>query len=103
MFEPEYTDLGEIGWCAGMFVHGLREGNILEVDPEILEEEAAERGCSVVVVSVNVREEKVIEWCKDNKFKKSPMFMNYNHGDRKTFLYMKQVRKSVFNKYNGVW
>lgn len=100
MYHLEFTEMGDIGWCAGMFVHGLRNNTIHEVPFKELEDEAADRECSVIVVSVNIEETNVIEWCKKHKFKKSPMFMNYNHGDRKTFLYMKQVRKSVFDRRN---
>lgn len=93
----DYDDIA--GWCAGCKV-GLVEGdignNLIWSD---LANKAAGMGCSVVVVSVNVEELKVIEWLKENKFKKSPVFKNHYHGGRKTLLYMKQVTKTTFEKY----
>lgn len=88
------------GWCAGVKI-GLVERDI---EPNLKWTEIAKRaardfGCSVVVVSVNVEELKVIEWLKENKFKKSTMFQNHFHGGRKTLLYMKQVTKTAFEKY----
>ena len=93
-------DLDDVpGWCAGCKVSIVGtdiSNNLTWLD---LAKRAAGRGYSVVVVSVNVEELKVIEWLKENKFKKSPMFNNHYHGGRKTLLYMKQVTKATFERY----
>lgn len=90
---------GIYGWCAGVKVRLIAkniDNNLTWLD---MAKRAAGLGYSVVVVSVNVEELKVIEWLKENKFKKSPMFQNHHHGGRKTLLYMKQVPKTTFEKY----
>lgn len=94
----EYEEI--YGWCAGVKV-GLTERDIAPSLKwlDMAKRAAGDFGCSVVVVSVNVEELKVIEWLERNKFKKSPMFNNHYHGGRKTLLYMKQVTKATFEKY----
>ena len=93
-------DLDDVpGWCAGCKVGIVARdiaNNLTWID---LARRAAGFGYSIVVVSVNVEELKVIEWLEANKFKKSPMFQNHYHGGRKTLLYMKQVTKTTFEKY----
>lgn len=87
------------GWCAGIKVSLCDEDiDYLLTWSGIVREIASTGGC-VAVVSVNCEELKVIEWLEKNKFHKTPEFRNHQHGGRKTFLYMKQVTKSAFEKY----
>lgn len=86
------------GWCAGLKVSGVRGHIVDELEFDKIEWEVARSGESVIVISVNEEETSVIEWCKKHKFKKTAMFKNYYHNDRRTFLFMKQVRKDVWKE-----
>ena len=93
----DYEDIYR--WCAGVKVELVERDIDNNLTWSDLAKKAAGMGYSVVVISVNVEELKVIEWLKESKFKKSPVFRNHYHGGRKTLLYMKQVTKTTFEKY----
>jgi hypothetical protein len=85
-------------WCAGL-KFSLCDEDVHKADIKEMIKKACEYEASVIVVSVNVEEELVIDWCKKNKFKRGPIMKNWLHDGRKTYLFFKQVTKKDFKKY----
>lgn len=89
------------GWCAGAKV-SLCEGDIKHANLSDMIEQVVERiEASVIIISVNEDEEKVIDWCKANKFKKGPFLKNWGHSGRRTYLYFYQINKATYNMHGG--
>jgi hypothetical protein len=94
-----FLDFEEVPlWCAGIKLSVTEENVDTFSWGEIIKELSWYRP-SCVVVSVNEQETRVIEWCKENKFRKGPTIKNWLHDGRKTYLFFKQITKKDFMKY----
>lgn len=89
-------------WCAGCKISDVTEDSIDDLNlKDMIISAIKDSGFSVITISVNESETKVIEWLKNNKFKRGPVCRNYGHGGRKTYLYFYQISKKDWKKYGG--
>jgi hypothetical protein len=97
-----YFDICDIdGWCAGSKVSGLyTDINLSQVSLEKLIEQALDDGNpSCLVISANEDETGLLDWLKQNKFKRGPMIRNALHEHHKTWMFFKQITKAQLKKY----
>lgn len=89
-------------WCAGVKVSEVTDQNLKYFNLKEIEEEARRYfNASVLVISLNELEKESLPFLRKLGFKKYGSFKNYNHRDRKTFLMMKQIPKSVANRIDN--
>lgn len=90
------------GWCAGCKVSGITDTSLSHKNfpslETILHSAVEQCDASVICVSVNENEEKVLKWLKDNKFRRGPVVKNFIHNGHKTWMYFKQIPKKVYNE-----
>ena len=92
-------------WCATTFVSGITETSIKHPNfpslDKIIDEMFEDNETPVLGVTVNEDELSVIEWLKENKFKKGPLVRNWGHGGRKTQAWFYQIPKKVWLEKTG--
>lgn len=93
------------GWCAGCKVVGITttalHSNHFPSLKKMMEEAVEKTNASVICVTVNEHETSVLDWLKKNKFRRGPVVKNWIHGGRKTWLYSKQIPKSIYKDHNS--
>lgn len=88
------------GWCAGVKVSGFGNNNLPKSLTDLFEAHKKRRRTqSVICITTNNMEDKLIKWLKDNGFTPSPVFQNYNHAKRGTQMWFIQVP----DKYIAYW
>jgi len=92
-----------VGWCAGCKVSGVTTTSLSSKDfpsiQQIMKNVVSEVDASVICVSVNEHETTVLEWLKKHKFRRGPVANNWIHGGHKTWMYFKQIPKTIYKKH----
>lgn len=92
-------------WCAGINVSGVTDSAVSHPSfpsvEKMMEQGVVEVEGSVLLITVNVEEKRVLEWLKANKFRKGPMMKNWGHGGRQTLCYFKQIPRKLWRKVTG--
>lgn len=91
------------GWCAACKVSGITETALTHKNfpsiETIMKNSVIDVEASVIVVSVNEEEHRVLEWLKVNKFRKGPVVKSWRYGGRKTWLFFKNIPKRIYDRY----
>jgi len=99
----DYSDMP--GWCAGIKVNGVSDTYVTHPTfpsvEKMMKEGLEEVDGSALCITVNAKEERVLKWLKDNKFRKGPSVKNWGHGGRATMMYFKQIPRSLWRTQTG--